>query len=166
MVILVLAKLSPSTNRYREAIVLYVECIILFISLSHSWVLWIIWPFADINSVVWHCDDIHELFPNHWKIQEFKCITRGPWAISLTWVTVSINKYICKSYDFSTITLTKEKKSCLLFETWMFLICKNLSPLHLRMLCVKFGWNWSISSDWEDFKFLQSIFTISLFSPL
>ena len=32
----------------------------------------------------------------------------------------------------------------------MFLICKNLSPLHIRMICaLKFGWNWPCRS-WEE----------------
>ena len=30
------------------------------------------------------------------------------------------------------------------------LIWKNLNPLHLRMLCAKFGWNWPSSSGEED----------------
>ena len=42
----------------------------------------------------------------------------------------------------------------------------NMNPLHSRMLCVKFGWNWHSGSGEEDSKFHQCIFTISLLSPL
>ena len=53
----------------------------------------------------------------------------------------SINT-ILQSHDY-TITLIKRKKNYnLLFENWIDLICKYLSPLHPRMLSAKFGWNW------------------------
>ena len=41
----------------------------------------------------------------------------------------------------------------------------NLNPLHPRMLCAKFGWNWPNGSG-EDFKCHQCVFSISLLSPL
>ena len=41
-------------------------------------------------------------------------------------------------------------------------IWTNLNPLWPRMLCAKFGWNWSSCSEEEDFKkFRQCIFAIS-----
>ena len=42
----------------------------------------------------------------------------------------------------------------------MVLICKSLSLLHPRMLCVKFGWNWSCGSEEQDFKNFFSIFLL------
>ena len=45
-------------------------------------------------------------------------------------------------------------------------IWTNLNPIHPRMLCVKFGWNWLSGSGEEDFLISQCIFAISLLSPL
>ena len=42
----------------------------------------------------------------------------------------------------------------------MVLICRNLSLLHLRIVCAKFGWNWSSGSG----KVRQCIFAISWLS--
>ena len=53
----------------------------------------------------------------------------------------------------------KEKK-ILLFEKWLFLICKTLNTLYTNMLCAKYGWKWSDGSG--DFKIFQCIFTILL----
>ena len=46
-------------------------------------------------------------------------------------------------------------------------IKRNLNPIHPRMLCAKFDWNW-LSGSLEDafLKFCQWIFTMSLSSPL
>ena len=38
-------------------------------------------------------------------------------------------------------------------------------PLHPKMLCAKFGWNWPFDSG-EDFFFCRCTFAISLLSPL
>lgn len=50
----------------------------LSVSLSHSWVLGIIWSLADIYPMVWHCDNIHKLFPYHWnsklKLYDISCM--------------------------------------------------------------------------------------------
>lgn len=50
----------------------------LSVSLSHSWVLGIIWSLADIYPMVWHCDNIHKLFPYHWnlklKLDDISCM--------------------------------------------------------------------------------------------
>lgn len=50
----------------------------LSVSLSHSWVLRIIWSLADIYPMVRHCDNIHKLFPYYWnwkiKLHEIICI--------------------------------------------------------------------------------------------
>ena len=43
-----------------------------------------------------------------------------------------------------------KKKHYLLSENSMLLICKNLRPLYPKMLCVKFGWNWTSGSGEED----------------
>ena len=49
---------------------------------------------------------------------------------------------------------------------WFF-IWTNLNPLHPRMLCAKFCWNWHSRSVEEDFffNFRQCIFAISWLSP-
>ena len=39
-------------------------------------------------------------------------------------------------------------------------ICPNLSPLHPRMLCAKFGWNWSRGSWEEDFFKFVNVFSL------
>ena len=44
-------------------------------------------------------------------------------------------------------------------------IWTNLNPLHPRMPCAKFGWNWLSGFGEEVFKFRQCIFSISEFSP-
>ena len=41
-----------------------------------------------------------------------------------------------------------------------------LNPLHPRMLCAKFGWNWPSGSEEKIFKYCQCIFDTSLLSPL
>ena len=45
----------------------------------------------------------------------------------------------------------KKKKSIIIFMRikWYF-IWTNLNPLHPRMLCAKFGWNWLGGSEEED----------------
>ena len=42
----------------------------------------------------------------------------------------------------------------------MVLICKTLGPLHPRMLCVRFSWNWPSGSGEEDFE-LVNMFSLS-----
>ena len=64
-------------------------------------------------------------------------------------VYFTLMKTSAQSYDY-TITLFKREKKVISFENWMFLICENLHFLHLRMLCVKFDWNWPSASGKED----------------
>ena len=45
-------------------------------------------------------------------------------------------------------------------------IWTNLNPLHPRMLCAKFGWNWPCGSWREDFKFHTCIFVFLNYLPL
>ena len=45
------------------------------------------------------------------------------------------------------------------------IIWTNLNPLHLRMLCAKFGWNWPSGSG-EDFKICQWISQFRNYLPL
>ena len=42
-------------------------------------------------------------------------------------------------------------------------ICTNLNPLYPRMLCVKFGWNWSSDSWVEDFFYLFNVYLLLFF---
>ena len=48
----------------------------------------------------------------------------------------------------------------------MVLICKILNPLHSRMLCAKFGWNWSIGSGKEDFFNFVNLNVFSLYHSI
>ena len=53
---------------------------------------------------------------------------------------VQINKHICsKLWLYHKCWFGEGKTHHLLYDDWMVLICKNLSPLHPRMLCAKFG---------------------------
>ena len=45
-------------------------------------------------------------------------------------------------------------------------ICTNLNSIYPRMLCTKFGWNWSSSFKERIFEYFQYNFPISLLSPL
>ena len=47
-----------------------------------------------------------------------------------------------------------------LFENWMVLICKTWSPLHLRILYAKFGWNWPNGSGEEEFYIFVNVFSL------
>ena len=47
-----------------------------------------------------------------------------------------------------------------------FIWTKNLNPLHSRMLCAKFGWNWPNGSGEEIFKFHQCYFAFMYYLPL
>ena len=40
------------------------------------------------------------------------------------------------------------------------LIWTNLNPLHPRMLCDKFGWNWPSGSEEEDFLYFVNVFSL------
>ena len=73
--------------------------------------------------------------------------TRGPWATSLTW-----EKSLIQSTHMIILMLIERRKKpffYFLIIEW-FSIWTNLNPLHPRMLCAKFGWNWPIGSeeDW------------------
>ena len=54
----------------------------------------------------------------------------------------------------------------LLFEDMWPCIWTNLNSVHPRMLCAKFGWNWTIGSGEDFFLSFQCNFTISQLSPL
>ena len=58
---------------------------------------------------------------------------------------ISIN-----TYDY-IITLIEKKIPIINFMSiYWFFIWTNFNPLHLRMHCAKFGWNWPIDSGEED----------------
>ena len=69
----------------------------------------------------------------------------------------SINTF-AQSYDYIMTLIWSGKIDHLLLDNWIFLICKTFSPLHQRLLCVKFHWNW-LSGSWEE-NFCQYIFAI------
>ena len=70
-------------------------------------------------------------------------------AISLTWETVPINKYIAyfrAKYMLIMVCIYTEKKNQSFFFSFffekMFLVCKTLNFLHPGMLCATFGCIW------------------------
>ena len=81
--------------------------------------------------------------------------TRAPWATSLTWETSS-NQHIW----FYHINYLKKKIPIISFvkiDWLLFFIWPNLNPLHTRMLCAKFDWNWP-SNFRGDFKISSMYF--------
>ena len=56
------------------------------------------------------------------------------------------------TYDYIIMLIWRRKKTIINFMRiyWSF-IWTNLNPLHPRMLCAKFGWNWPSGSEEEDF---------------
>ena len=67
-----------------------------------------------------------------------------------------------QSYNYIIMLILRGRNDHILFDNWIVLICKTLSPLHQRMLCAKVGWNWP-SWFWR-WRFLNSaicIFAIS-----
>ena len=45
-------------------------------------------------------------------------------------------------------------------------ICTNLNSLHTRLLCAKFGWNWSSYSGEEDLSNFVNVFSLFVLSSL
>ena len=95
------------------------------------------------------------VMPIIWKRKNaIEKVTRGPWATSLTWEQFnSINTY---DYIITLIKIRKKPKINFMRIYWFF-IWTNLNPLHPRMLCAKFGWNWPSVSREEDF-LISSVF--------
>ena len=54
------------------------------------------------------------------------------------------------TYDYLNVNWEKKKPFFYFLVIEWFSIWTNLNPLHPRMLCAKFGWNWPIGSeeDW------------------
>ena len=72
--------------------------------------------------------------------------TRGPWATSLTWENSLIKK---KTYDYHNVNWKKKKPIIYFLRIEWFFIWTNLNPLHPRMLCTKFVWNWPMQWFWR-----------------
>ena len=62
-----------------------------------------------------------------------------------------IPKTSAQIFDYTTTLIKKTPSISFLRIKWSFM-CKNLCPLHPRMLFAKFGWNWSNGSREDDFK--------------
>ena len=55
------------------------------------------------------------------------------------------------TYDYIITLIKRRKKTIINFmRIYFFFIWINLNPLHPRMLCAKFGWNWPSGSGEED----------------
>mgnify|MGYP003688421365 CR=1 FL=1 len=65
---------------------------------------------------------------------------------------------IKKCIWFFTLNIELEKKKP--FKNWKILNGKTLNPLHPKMLCAKFGWNWASGSGEEDFLKFVNIFSL------
>ena len=56
------------------------------------------------------------------------------------------------TYDYIITLIKRRRKNIIDFRIiYWFFICRNLNPLHPRMLCAKFGWNWLSGSGEDDF---------------
>ena len=66
--------------------------------------------------------------------------------------SINTNDYI--------ITLIKRRRKNVInfMRVYWFFIWTNLNPLHPRMLCANFGWNWTSGSGEEDFKISSMYF--------
>ena len=98
-----------------------------------------------LSGEIWYTYVMNKLTINTLDYQISKA--RGPWATSFTWETSLIFIYTFeKSYDYIITMIKKRKTYHLFFENWMVLIYETLSLPHPRMICAKFGWNWSSGS--------------------
>ena len=61
--------------------------------------------------------------------------------------TVQINTYI---WLYHNVDSEKKKPIIYFMRIYWFIVWTNLNPLHPRMLCAKFGWNWPRGSGEED----------------
>ena len=68
--------------------------------------------------------------------------------------SINTNDYI--------ITLIKRRRKNVInfIRVYWFFIWTNLNPLHPRMLCANFGWNWTSGSGEEDFKNFVNVFLL------
>ena len=115
------------------------------------------WFLHDFNSQCWtmsnclECDvdkdsAIGELAVNnpqlHVTLYQTNFPIREPQTLTISPLCKTIQKTkkntFEKSYDYIITLIRKRKTHYLLFNDWMALICKTLSLLHPRMLCVKF----------------------------
>ena len=61
-------------------------------------------------------------------------------------------------YDYIITLIKGRKKNIIDFKRiYWFFIWRNLNPLHPRMLCDKFGWNW-LSGSGEEFFLISSMY--------
>ena len=67
----------------------------------------------------------------------------------------SINTY---DYIMTLIKRRKNKNIINFMRIYWFLIWTNLNPLHPRILCAKFAWNWLSGSEEEDFFKISSMY--------
>ena len=83
----------------------------------------ILWWYTQVPNIVWLCQRT----------------TTGPWATSLTWENVQIKKTII----IIIMLIQRRKKPIIYFvRIECLFIWTSLNPLHPRMLCGRFGWNW------------------------
>ena len=80
--------------------------------------------------------------------------TRGPWATSLTWETVPINKHICAK---ESLWLCHNTTIPILRIEWL-IIYKNLISLHTKIHYAKFGRNRSSGSAEDGFFKISSMY--------
>ena len=61
------------------------------------------------------------------------------------------------TYDFQNVDEEKKKPIIYFMRIECFFVWTNLNPLHSRMFCAKFGWNW-LSGSGEHFKISSMYF--------
>ena len=91
---------------------------------------------------------LFKVLKNFSNVKRINKWTRGPWATSLTWENSSIS---INTYDYIITLIKRRKKNINLMRIYFFFIWRNFNPLHPRMICAKFGWNWLIGSGGKDF---------------
>ena len=65
------------------------------------------------------------------------------------------------TYDY-VITLIKRRKNINFMRIYWFIIWTKLNPVHQRMFCVKFGWNWPSGSGEQNFIYFVNVFSLFL----
>ena len=122
----------------------------------------IFWPpsiqaVIDIALTIWNVTNTYQV--KHFLLRRFKCwfyeyINKRPMGhIAHLRKTVQINKHI---WIYHNVDKVKKKTIMNLMRVYWFFIWTNLNPLHPRILCAKFGWNWLSGSGEKDCIFVIS----------
>ena len=84
--------------------------------------------------------------------------TRGPWATSLTWETVPINKHIYTKIWLDQNMIKRKKTISLLRIKWSLFVKSWIPFTQERFVLSLDGWNWPNDSGEEDFGTIKKFF--------